>query len=170
MIQQQWQIYLNCAPSRPERRASETSHARLNLIVTVFTRVYAMAHVDSPSLCRETRAPAVQPELRRSPVPISLLRRGRGGDDLEGQGDQAGWWNSIPYAMQICRTDCSLFSQQEPSCESGHMSRDNDVRCIMDPSSSIAWSVGDKHTQVLGNQCIYFKLTSIFHIGSITFA
>ena len=42
--------------------------------------------------------------------------------------------------------------------------------CIMDPSSSFVWSVGDKHTQVLGNQCIYFKLTSIFHIGSITFA
>ena len=73
------------APLRPERRASETSHARLNLIVTVFTRVcMPWPIVNSPSLCREARAPAVQPELRRSPIPISLHRLGRGGDDLEG--------------------------------------------------------------------------------------
>ena len=52
-----------------------------------------------------TRAPAVQPELRRSPVPISLLRLGRGGDDSEGQGDQAGWCNSIPYAGKVCFSD-----------------------------------------------------------------
>ena len=76
---------INSAPLRPERRASETSHARLNLIVTVFTRVcMPWPIVNSPSLCREARAPAVQPELRRSPIPISLHRLGRGGDDLEG--------------------------------------------------------------------------------------
>ena len=45
----------------------------------------------------KVRAPAVQPELRRSPIPISLLCLGRGGDDLEGPGDQAGWWYYIPY-------------------------------------------------------------------------